>query len=58
MCVNGQKKYFAFTLLRAWRAAALLVNMLKDSLEIDIKEIAFLITRTQYDQPIILRSQL
>ena len=34
------------------------MNMLKDNIEVDIKEMAFMITRTQYDQCIILRSQL
>jgi hypothetical protein len=40
MCVIVQKKYVALVLLRAYRAAELRVNMLKDNIEMDIQEIA------------------
>jgi hypothetical protein len=55
MCVTGEKK--CVMLLRAYRASVLLVNILMDNIEIDIKEMALMITRTQYDQYIMLRSQ-
>jgi len=58
MCVILKKKYFAIIFLRAYRATGLRVNMLKDNIEVDNKEMAFMITRTQYDQYITLRSQL
>jgi len=35
-----QKKYVAFMLPRAYRAAGLRVNMLKDNIEMNIKETA------------------
>jgi len=38
-----QKKYFTFMLLRAYRAAGLHVNMLKDNIEMDVKEMALMI---------------
>ena len=40
--MTAQKKYVAFLLLTAYRAAGLGVNMLKDNNEIDIKEIALM----------------
>ena len=42
MCVIMQKKYVPLMLLRAYRAAGLCVNMLKDNNEIDIKEMALM----------------
>jgi hypothetical protein len=36
-----QKKYVPFMLLGAYRAAQLLVNMLKDNIELDIKNGAY-----------------
>ena len=42
MCVIVQKKYVALMLLRAYRAAGLCVNMLKDDNEIDVKEMALM----------------
>ena len=42
MCVTAQKKYAAFLLLTAYRAAGLGVNMLKDNIEMDIKEMALM----------------
>ena len=47
MCVTVQKKYIPFMLLTAYRAAGLRVNMLKDNIENDIKEMALLFTRTE-----------
>ena len=44
LCVTGQKKYVPLMLLTAYRAAGLRVNMLKDNIEIGIKEIAFIFT--------------
>jgi hypothetical protein len=38
MWVIVQNKYVALMLLRAYRAAGLLVNMLKDNTEMDIKK--------------------
>jgi hypothetical protein len=58
MCVAGQMKYVPLMLQRAYRAAGLGVSMLKDNIEMDIKEMALMFTRTQYDQYTILRSQL
>ena len=40
---NVQKKYVPHMLLRAYRAAELRVNVLKDNVEMHIKEIAFII---------------
>jgi hypothetical protein len=37
MCVTVLKKCVALMLLRAYRAAGLQVNMLKDNIEMDIK---------------------
>ena len=42
MCVIVQKVYVALMLLRAYRAAGLRVNMLKDNIEMEIKEMALL----------------
>jgi len=42
MCVTVLEKYVALMLLRAYRAAGLCVNMLKDNNEIDIKEMALM----------------
>ena len=39
MCVIVQKKYVPLMLMRAYRAAGLRVNMLKDNIEMDIKEL-------------------
>jgi len=39
MCVIVQKKYVALMLLTVYRAAGLCVNVLKDNIECDIKEI-------------------
>jgi len=58
MCGIVQKIYVAFTLLRAHRAAGIRVNMLKDNTEMCIKEMAFKITRTQFDQSLVFRTQL
>jgi hypothetical protein len=44
-------------LLTAYRAAVLRMNILMDNIEIDVKEMALLVTWTQYDQYIMLRSQ-
>jgi hypothetical protein len=45
MCVIVQKK--CVMLLTAYRAAVLHVNMLKDSIEMDGKEISLMIKRTK-----------
>ena len=42
MCVIVQKKYISLMLLAAYRAAGLRVNMLKDNIEMDIKEMALM----------------
>jgi len=42
-----QKKYVPLMMLRAYRAVGLRVNMLKDNIEIDTKEIALMVTRTE-----------
>jgi hypothetical protein len=42
--VTVHSKYVPLMLLTAYRAAGLRVNMLKDNIEIDIKEIAFIFT--------------
>ena len=42
-----QKKYVALMLPTAYRAAGLRVNMLKENNEIDIKEMALIITGTE-----------
>jgi len=42
MCVIVQKKYVPLMLLTAYRAAGLRVNMLKDNIEMDIKEMAIM----------------
>jgi hypothetical protein len=42
MCVTVQKKYIAVMLLRAYRAAGLRVNMLKDNIEMGIKEMTIM----------------
>jgi len=47
MCVILQKKYVPLMLMRAYRAAGLCVNMLKDNIEMDIKETALMLTRTE-----------
>ena len=44
MCVIVQKKYVPFMLLRAYRAAGLCVNMLKDNIELNMKEMALTIS--------------
>ena len=38
MCVIVQKKYVPLMLMRAYRAAGLCVNMLKDNIEMDNKK--------------------
>ena len=43
MCVIVQKKYVPFMFLRAYRAAGLCVNMLKDNIELNMKEMALMI---------------
>jgi hypothetical protein len=43
MCVIVQNKCVSLVLLRAYRAAELHVNMLKDNIEIDMKEVALVI---------------
>jgi hypothetical protein len=42
MCVIVQKKYVPLMLLRAYRAAGLRVNMLKDNIKMGIKEMALM----------------
>ena len=42
-----QKKYVALMLLTAYRAAGLRVNMLKDNIEMDRKEMALMIARSE-----------
>jgi hypothetical protein len=42
-----QKKYVSLTLLRAYRAAELHVYMLKDNIEMDIKEMALMIAQPE-----------
>jgi hypothetical protein len=42
MCVIVQKKYVALMLMRAYRAAELRVNMLKDNIEMNSKEMALI----------------
>ena len=42
MLVTVQKKYVALMLLRAYRATGRRVNMLKDNIEMDIKEMALM----------------
>ena len=39
VCVTVQKKYVPLMLLRAYRAAELCVNILKDNIKMDSKEI-------------------
>jgi len=46
MCVIGQKKCVTLILLKAYRAAELRVNMLKDNIEMDIKEMVLKFKRT------------
>ena len=41
-----QKIYVALMLLTAYTAAGLIMNMLKENNEIDIKEMALIITKT------------
>jgi hypothetical protein len=43
MCVIVDKEYVSLMLLTAYRAALLRVNMLKDNIEIDIKQIPLII---------------
>ena len=38
MCVTVQNEYVPFILLRAYRAVGLHVDMLKDNIEMDIKQ--------------------
>jgi hypothetical protein len=45
-----QKKYVAFILFSAYWAVGIRVNMIKGNIEMDIKEMAIMITRTEYDQ--------
>ena len=45
-CVIVQKKYVALMLLTAYRAAGLIMNMLKVNNEMDIKVMALIITKT------------
>jgi len=47
MCVMVQKKYVPLSLLRAYRAAELQVNMLNDDIKMDIKEMALKIARPE-----------
>jgi hypothetical protein len=42
MCVTVQKKYIPVMLLRAYRAAGLRVKMLKDNIEMGIKEMTIM----------------
>jgi hypothetical protein len=44
MCVTLQKKYVAFMLLTAYRTAGLRVYMLKDNIEMEIKEMAIMVS--------------
>jgi hypothetical protein len=46
-CVIVQKKYLPHVLLRAYMAAGLLGNVLKNDIEMDIIEIALMTTRTE-----------
>jgi hypothetical protein len=43
MCVIMHKEYIALMLLTAYRAPRLRVNMLKDNIEMDIKQIPLII---------------
>jgi hypothetical protein len=45
--VTVQKKYVALMLLTAYRAAGLRVNMLKDNIEMDRKEMAPMIAQSE-----------
>ena len=47
MCVAVQKRNFPLMLLTAYRAAGLRVKKFQDNIEINIKEIALMITRTE-----------
>jgi hypothetical protein len=42
MCVTVQNKHVPLMLLTAYRAAGLRVNMLKDNIKMDIKEMALM----------------
>ena len=47
MCVTLHKKYVPLMFFRAYRAAGLRVNMLKDNIDMDIKEMALMNKRTK-----------
>ena len=47
MCVTVQKRNFPLMLLTANSAAGLRVKRFQDNIEIDIKEITFMITQTE-----------
>jgi hypothetical protein len=47
MCVIVPKKYFPLIFLKAQIAAGLLVNVLKNNIEMDITEMALMTTRTE-----------
>jgi hypothetical protein len=47
MCVIVQNKYVPLMSLRPCRAVELYLNMLKDNIEMDIKEMVIIITRTE-----------
>jgi hypothetical protein len=47
MCVIVQKKYIALMLLRAYRAAELRLNMLKDNIEMNSNKMARISMRAE-----------
>jgi hypothetical protein len=47
MCVIVQKKYLPLMLMRAYRAAELRLNMLKDNIEMNSKEMTLISMGTE-----------